>query len=97
MTASIELTEDDCETQGGDYLFDNAICNDVPDPCPFPASGDMNQDGVVDGLDIRGFTDVCVDPANAGLVERVLADLNGDGQVDTADVDEFVQLLLGVE
>ena len=57
----------------------------------------MNQDGVVDGLDIRGFTEVCVDPSNAGPLERALADLNGDGQVDTADLDAFVQVLLGVE
>ncbi len=78
--ACFELTEDDCATQGGNYLSDNTTCDDVSDPCPQPATGDMNQDGVVDGFDIRGFTNVCADPSNAGLPEKVLADLNGDGR-----------------
>lgn len=48
--------------------------------------GDMNADGVVNGLDIQGFVMTLLDPYSASPRDRTIADLNGDRQWDTADV-----------
>jgi len=58
----------------------------VPDMLP----GDLNNDGVVDGLDIDPFVQ-----ALTGGEFDAAADLNGDDKVDGLDIDPFVQALTG--
>jgi uncharacterized repeat protein (TIGR01451 family) len=58
------------------------------------AFGDINEDGLLNGLDVQGFTD-CLLAGNppAGICQ--CADLNGDGDVDDMDTAPFAALLLG--
>ncbi len=61
--------------------------------------GDLNCDGVINGLDIHPFVLALTDPsayvtAYPGC-EVMLADLNGDGFVDEFDIGPFVALLTG--
>jgi hypothetical protein len=55
-----------------------------------PTLGDMNHDGVVNGLDVDPFVDVLLngsfDPS---------ADMNRDAQVNGLDVDPFVDAVIG--
>ena len=61
--------------------------------------GDMNCDGLVDGLDIQHFVQALLDPVgymnshpNCNIL---LGDINNDTLVDTADIPGFVNLLTG--
>lgn len=83
-----------CAAAGGEYQGDNTDCD--PNPCPPPCNllGDVNQDTVVDGLDVRGFV-----RAKLGLPEdagdnHACADY-GTGTLE-GDTDEFVADLLGL-
>ncbi len=60
--------------------------------------GDVNGDGVVNGLDIQLFAAVALDPYAPGLTftEFCAADVNADGFVTMDDVPAFVTLLLGL-
>jgi hypothetical protein len=63
----------------------------TPGRTPLRLPGDVNGDGLVNGLDIDPFVALIVmgqlDPA---------ADLNGDGAVNGLDVELFVAILVGV-
>jgi hypothetical protein len=52
--------------------------------------GDVNHDGVVDGLDVDPFIDVLLDSQFA-----TTADMNGDGAVNGLDVAPFVAAVFG--
>ncbi len=56
--------------------------------------GDMNDDGMRDGLDIMPFIVAILDPLGAAFWEFCAADLDDDGVLDLADVDAFVDCLL---
>jgi len=62
-----------------------------------PASGDLNCDGDVDGLDLQPFLLALADPARYARrypqCSRSLADVNGDGAVDALDLAPFLRLL----
>lgn len=65
-------------------------------PPPLPSDlGDMDRDGVVNGVDIQPFVDVLLKPDAATLRERFVTDFTGDGQSDAADVAGFVEKLVG--
>lgn len=55
--------------------------------------GDINQDGVANGDDVAAFS-LSLAQANPDLTERILSDLNVDGQVSAADVPIFISDLL---
>jgi phospholipase/lecithinase/hemolysin len=55
-----------------------------------PVAGDLNGDGLVNGLDVEPFVHVLV----SGPFDPV-ADVNGDGQVNGLDVDPFVAMVVG--
>jgi len=59
------------------------------DICP----GDVNRDGFVNGADIQGFFDCHPDGIGAG-VDCMAADIDGDGDRDTDDIDRFIDILL---
>jgi len=62
---------------------------------PIPADvGDMNADGIINGLDIQGFVDAVIAQNGAGFRQYLVADINGDGALDTNDIGEFTGLLL---
>ena len=52
--------------------------------------GDVNGDGVVDGLDIQPFVDLLT-----GGGYQAEADINGDGVVDGLDIQPFVDIITG--
>jgi len=60
-----------------------------PPPQPVPGDGDLNGDGVVNGLDIQQFTDVLTGVDN-DPTRIAAADLDGNGVVD--DDDMFLML-----
>lgn len=73
--------------------------NGVPDECE-PSTGDMNCDGRVNGKDIAPFVLALVDAAAYAAAypgcPRTHADCDGNGLVETADVDSFAEILLGL-
>ena len=66
-------------------------CDCITPPCRCP--GDINGDGLVNGLDIDGFTR-CLLGGSLPMDNCGCADMNGDGVVDMNDVQPFVDRLL---
>lgn len=60
-----------------------------PNPCPCPLPGDVNADGVVDGLDVQGFVDCLL----AGGPNCRCSDFNGDTLFDLNDLSGFLAAL----
>ncbi|HVP11723.1 MAG TPA: M14 family zinc carboxypeptidase [Phycisphaerae bacterium] len=58
------------------------------------APGDVNQDGVVNGLDIDPFVDTLLNPSAATNPQLCCSDINGDCSVTTADLALFINLLV---
>lgn len=56
--------------------------------------GDLNCDGVVNGLDVPLFVELLITPAAFSGCDPYLADLNHDGATDAADVQQFIRLLI---
>jgi len=70
----------------------NALWRDFDAPShELALPGDVNSDGVVDGLDIDPFVQLLT----GGAPYEVAADLDANGVVDGLDIDPFVQLLTG--
>lgn len=69
-------------------------CDCVPNACDCP--GDMNGDGVRNGLDIAGFVRCFLGNPNAND-NCDCADVNQDGFVDINDVSELVAIILSKE
>ncbi len=69
---------------------------------PLCCKGDVNDDGLRDGLDIQPFVDLLTDPPTADPCDSVVdnyvlicaADMNSDGVLDTDDIPMFVSTLL---
>ena len=85
------ITCDDCsvaikwmEGLAGDWL------NLCPPGCPGILPADIDCDGETDGTDIQPFVELLVAGGYA-----CQADMNGDRALDSADVPEFVSVLLG--
>lgn len=86
-------------TYPGWNIDDVEIWGVVPDPCGgfVFTPGDVNDDGSVDGLDVQPFVIVLL--AGTGVpddLESCAADVDGSGEVNLADIDALVQLLLGL-
>jgi len=73
----------------GSQISDDFFSPDALLTIAVPLPGDLNLDGVVDGLDIDPFVKVLTGdgPFNA------TADIDGNGIIDGLDIDPFVQLL----
>jgi hypothetical protein len=67
---------------------------DACDPCPNRRSGDVNGDGLVDGVDADAFAAVVLDPNVATADDLCAADMNNDGSVNGLDTQGFVRLLI---
>ena len=79
-----------CHSAGGTFhAFTNPIW------LQFPLLGDMNDDGVVDGLDMPIFVGTLLDPEGATGYRRFAADMNQDLLLDGNDISPFVEGLLG--
>ena len=67
--------------------------------CPLPVRGDLNCDGLVDGLDIAPFVESVVAPsaydANHPTCSYIHADMNCDGRATIADAEGFAGKLIG--
>lgn len=63
-----------------------------PDPCPCP--GDINGDGIVNGLDIQGFVDCVLGSVIPSDVNCACADFNCTQTPDLGDLAGFVAELL---
>lgn len=68
-------------------------CESLEPPAQCICRGDLNSDGVRDGLDIQAFTD-CVTSGGAALPDCSCADINGDGIYNMLDVSDFIGLLM---
>jgi len=71
-----------------DFAGDQFFTIDIPDSV---LPGDLDGNGVVDGLDIDPFVQVLTGSADFNAA----ADLDGNGTVDGLDIDPFVQALTG--
>jgi hypothetical protein len=71
--------------------------NGVPDECEF--GGDVNCDGAINGADVAAFVLALLDPEGyAGAYpgcDRMSADCDGNGWVNSADVGPFVSRVIG--
>lgn len=56
-------------------------------------AGDMNQDGVLDGMDLTMLRQLIT--GNADFVQTAVGDLNGDGALTSSDVSLLQRYLLG--
>ncbi|MCK6456894.1 MAG: hypothetical protein L6Q92_10245 [Phycisphaerae bacterium] len=65
----------------------------VPGSC---IVADVNDDGRINGGDVRPFVATLLDPPGATDVERCAADVSDDDQVTLADVGPFIDRLLGL-
>jgi hypothetical protein len=63
-----------------------------PNPCACPLMGDINSDGVIDGLDIGGFVDCILNAVGASNCR--CGDFQHNGAVDMNDVGGFVAAML---
>ncbi|HUN82531.1 MAG TPA: thrombospondin type 3 repeat-containing protein [Phycisphaerae bacterium] len=67
---------------------------DACDLCPTRKTGDVNGDNLVDGRDIGPFVDVLLN-GTTQFLRLCAADINGDLEVNMADVPGFINLLKG--
>jgi len=83
------VTQAQCTASGGTYQGNGTGCSPNPCPQPCPLLGDLNGDGVVNGLDIQGFV-------NALMTNyHPCADLAApQGTLDMNDLASFVNALL---
>jgi hypothetical protein len=72
-----------------------AEANDgVPILAPPPGAGDINGDARVNGRDIQVLASVLRDPRRASAAEARAADINLDGDIDSADAEDLISILL---
>jgi hypothetical protein len=90
-------TTSNATTYPGWNIDDVEIWGVVHNTCTGVAAGDLNGDSVANGLDIQRFVQVLLDPYASGVTfpEFCAADMNADGFVTMADVDLFVDQLVG--
>ena len=66
-------------------------------PWVFYPTGDVNMDNVTDARDLSLIKQLALNPArNTGYMERNIADVNHDGEVDKEDVRIFMEETLGI-
>jgi hypothetical protein len=69
----------------------------TPGTVRFAEIGDLDFSGVVDDADIHRFARLVADPtayqATHGVPATMVADVDGDGNVDFDDIDDFVDLV----
>lgn len=87
-----------CEGFGNVWMGQGTTCGDVDnngtaDICE-PPDGDMNVDGVTDGLDVHPFA-TAVMSASSQPLDLSHGDFSGNNVMDTADIDGMVDALLG--
>jgi len=97
-TMRIRFTVNDDNPQGiVEAALDNFRVTAALRPT-YLATGDMNCDCHVNGLDVQAFVLALLDPTGYATAHpgcnRLLGDLNADSAVTTADVPPFVALLL---
>ncbi|MCZ6699630.1 MAG: hypothetical protein O7D94_11920, partial [Planctomycetota bacterium] len=85
---------DDFVTYPGWNIDDVEIRGVIVHSCAGAVIGDVNLDGLPDGLDIGPWIDVVMDPGAATLAQSCGADANVDGGIDMADLPGFVAALL---
>ena len=74
--------------------FREAVRNPAAMP-PIPTNvGDMDINGAVNGMDIQSFVETLMSPRQAGSLNRLMADTNGDGSLDADDIPGLVRLLV---
>ena len=91
-TMRLRFTTNDANPQSINESGLDAFAISVLLCCPFPADGDMDGNGLTDGIDIQGFTEAML--AGGSEAEVCHGDFNGDGLLDTADIPGMVDALL---
>ena len=80
---------------GVDPFVTPVLCDLTVIPFMDCEKGDLDFNGVVNGLDIQPFIDVLLDEDPPSLPEFCAADTDYEGDVDVDDIPCFVRLLLG--
>ena len=90
-------TTADASVYPGWNIDDVQIWGVAHNSCAGVVPGDMNGDGVVNGLDVQRFTDMMINPYAPGaqFSEFCAADMNVDGFMGVEDLEAFVNTLLG--
>lgn len=81
--------ENNSMTNSGDHVY---LIN-ITVPAAVCLLGDVNNDGLVDGLDIGGFTAALLDPYITSAQVFCACDFNVDGALDEIDTNAFVNAL----
>jgi hypothetical protein len=88
-----------------DLCFDGGACGTQPDPdctigdaepsCPTAGTGDVNDDGAANVLDIVQIVNYILGSVEFDECQMDTADLNGDGAANVLDIVQIVNLILG--
>lgn len=88
----------------GAFSFDMDIASNDGDEDPYDitilgtasATGDVNDDGVLDVLDVRLCLQIAFGVVQGTAAQRAAADVNGDGVVTREDAEILAQLVIGI-
>ena len=74
--------------------IENSLDNSSGGECSDGISGDFNQDGVLDVIDLVMMVDVILGASNASDSQIQAGDVSGDGLMDVIDVVMIVDIIL---
>ena len=92
-TGELECWDGSCVNNFEDCL-ETENCSD-PDTCPSANSGDINDDGSLNVVDIIQIINIIIGQSFADECETETADVNGDGSLDILDIVQIVNTIIG--
>ena len=94
-TGQTECWDGSC-VNGFEDCLETSNCSE-PDDCPSAGSGDINDDGSLDVLDIVQIINIIISQSSADDCETETADVNGDGSLNVLDVVEIINTIIAGE
>ena len=92
---AFDISRDGVVDEDDAFLLTGPLLYDTDDPDVLRGSGDMDDNGRVDGRDLEKFTRILLDgEENYSLRDRFTADTNRDGRVNVGDIGTFVLRLI---
>ena len=83
------------DDEGNELLESMEQCIGIGDEITY-ISGDMNQDGSLNVLDIVMMVDLILYNPNPSDIEIMIGDMNGDGSLNVIDIVMVVDIILEI-